>query len=78
MDVMLLAAQDPTLPDSKKMTVDEVLAQSVIFLIAGYETSSTTLGFVIAWPPMLTYRKNYRRRLTVFGMMKARCLLMRQ
>ena len=28
------------------MTVDEVLAQSVIFLIAGYETSSTTLGFV--------------------------------
>ena len=33
-------------PDSKKMTVDEVLAQSVIFLIAGYETSSTTLGFV--------------------------------
>lgn len=45
MDVMLLAAQDPTLPDSKKMTVDEVLAQSVIFLIAGYETSSTTLGF---------------------------------
>lgn len=46
MDVMLLAAQDPTLPDSKKMTVDEVLAQSVIFLIAGYETSSTTLGFV--------------------------------
>ena len=43
---MLLAAQDPTLPDSKKMTVDEVLAQSVIFLIAGYETSSTTLGFV--------------------------------
>lgn len=46
LDVMLLAAQDPTLPDSKKMTVDEVLAQSVIFLIAGYETSSTTLGFV--------------------------------
>lgn len=46
LDVMLLAAQDPTLPDSKKMTVDEVLAQSVIFLIAGYETTSTTLGFV--------------------------------
>lgn len=35
-----------SLPDSKKMTVDEVLAQSVIFLIAGYETSSATLGFV--------------------------------
>ena len=43
---MLLAVQDPTLPDSKKMTVDEVLVQSVIFLIAGYETNSTTLGFV--------------------------------
>ena len=41
-----MAAQDPTLPDSKKMTVSEVLAQSVIFLIAGYETSSNTLGFI--------------------------------
>lgn len=44
--MLLAAAQDPTMLDSKTMTVDEVLARSVIFLIAGYETSSTTLGFV--------------------------------
>ena len=42
----MLAAADPSLSDSKKMTVDEVLAQSIIFLIAGYETSSNALGFV--------------------------------
>ena len=43
---MLIAAQDETLPKTKRLTDAEVLAQSVVFLIAGYETSSTTLGFV--------------------------------
>lgn len=43
---MLMAAQDESLPESKRLSDAEVLAQSVIFLIAGYETSSNTLGFV--------------------------------
>ena len=42
---MLTAAQDQSLSDSKKLSDAEVLAQSVIFLIAGYETSSNTLSF---------------------------------
>ncbi|XP_068743044.1 cytochrome P450 3A8-like isoform X2 [Montipora capricornis] len=46
LDLMLIAAQDETLPKTKRLTDAEVLAQSVVFLIAGYETSSTTLGFV--------------------------------
>ena len=43
---MLMAARDESLPESKRLSDAEVLAQSVIFLIAGYETSSNTLGFV--------------------------------
>ncbi|XP_074613329.1 cytochrome P450 3A8-like [Acropora palmata] len=46
LDLMLMAAQDESLPKSKRLSDSEVLAQSVIFLIAGYETSSNTLGFV--------------------------------
>ena len=41
---MLAAADDPSLPDSKKLSDMEVIAQSLVFLIAGYETSSTTLS----------------------------------
>ena len=39
----MLAAQDP---DRKghKLTDTEVMAQNMIFLLAGYETSSVTLG----------------------------------
>lgn len=29
------------------LTMDEVTAQAIIFLIAGYETTATTLGFLI-------------------------------
>jgi len=43
---MLIAAQDESLPKSKRLSDSEMLAQSVIFLIAGYETRSNTLGFV--------------------------------
>ena len=41
---MLAASDDPSVPDAKKLSDMEVLAQSIIFLIAGYETSSTTLS----------------------------------
>jgi len=43
---MLKAASDESLSESKRMSEAEVLAQSMIFLFAGYETSSNTLGFV--------------------------------
>jgi len=42
---MLAASDDPSVPESKKLSDAEVLAQSFVFLVAGYETSSTTLGF---------------------------------
>ena len=41
---MLAASDDPNVPESKKLTDMEVIAQSFVFLIAGYETSSNTLG----------------------------------
>jgi len=44
LDVMLAASDDPNVPESKKLTDMEVIAQSFVFLIAGYETSSNTLG----------------------------------
>lgn len=40
----MLNATDPETSGSKKLSDDEVVAQSVIFLLAGYETSSTTLS----------------------------------
>ena len=43
---MLMAARDESLPESKRLSDADVLAQSVIFLVAGYETSSNTLGFI--------------------------------
>ena len=46
LDMMLKAAQDESLPETKRLSDVEVLAQSIIFLIAGYETSSGTLGFI--------------------------------
>ena len=46
LDLMLKAASDESLFKSKRMSEAEVVAQSMIFLLAGYETSSNTLGFV--------------------------------
>lgn len=46
LDLMLMAAQDENLPEAKRLSDSEVLAQSFLFLLAGYETSSNTLGFV--------------------------------
>ena len=43
---MLAASDDPSVPESKKLTDMEVIAQSIVFLAAGFETSSTTLSFV--------------------------------
>ena len=40
----MLNANNPDATDNKKLTDDEVVAQCVIFLLAGYETSSTTLS----------------------------------
>lgn len=44
LDLMLAASDDPSVPESKKLSDIEVIAQSFVFLIAGYETSSNTLG----------------------------------
>ena len=45
LDLMLAASDDPSsVPESKMLSDTEVLAQSIIFLAAGYETSSGTLS----------------------------------
>ena len=44
LDLMLAASDDPSVPESKKLSDMEVLAQSFVFLIAGYETTSNTLS----------------------------------
>ena len=40
---LMLNAEDPV-TDTKKLIEEEVLAQSVVFILAGYETTSTTLA----------------------------------
>ena len=46
LDLMLAASDDPSVPETKKLSDIEVIAQSLVFLAAGYETTSTTLSFV--------------------------------
>ena len=41
---MMLDAKEET--GGEKIDNEDIQAQSVVFLLAGYETSSTTLGFV--------------------------------
>ena len=43
---MLAASDDPSVPETKKLSDMEVIAQSLVFLAAGYETTSTTVSFV--------------------------------
>jgi cytochrome P450 family 3 subfamily A len=43
---LILNATNPDTNEEKKLTDDEVVAQCIIFLLAGYETSSTTLSMV--------------------------------
>lgn len=43
---MLAASDDPSVPESKKLSDAEVIAQSIVFLAAGFDTTSTTLSFV--------------------------------
>ena len=46
LDLILSAADDSSLPESKKLSDAEIIAQSFVFLAAGYETTSTTLSFM--------------------------------
>ena len=41
---LMLDAKDET--GGEKLDNDDIMAQTLVFLLAGYETSSTTLGFV--------------------------------
>jgi len=42
--MMLTNTDNEDLPEDKRLTEDEVIAQSLIFLVAGYETTSNTLA----------------------------------
>ena len=44
LDIMLAASDHPAVPDAKKLSDTEVIAQSFVFLAARYETSSATLS----------------------------------
>ena len=46
MQLMLSAHKETTAQGVSKMSDEEIVAQSVIFLLAGYETSSNTLSFI--------------------------------
>ncbi|KXJ25206.1 cytochrome P450 3A24 [Exaiptasia diaphana] len=41
---LMINATNPEEPDNHKLSDDDIIAQCVIFLLAGYETSSTTLA----------------------------------
>lgn len=41
---LMLDAKDET--GGEKIDYEDIIAQTLVFLIAGYETTSTTLGFV--------------------------------
>lgn len=42
----MLSSQDPDVPENKRLTDKEIVVQSLLFLLAGYETSSITLSMV--------------------------------
>ena len=47
LELMMTATDQTTVEGVSRLTDDEVVAQSVIFLLAGYETSSNTLSFTL-------------------------------
>ena len=47
LQLMMTANDETTVEGVSRLTDDEVVAQSVIFLLAGYETSSNTLAFTL-------------------------------
>ena len=44
---LMMIANDETTEGVSKLSDDEIVAQSIIFLLAGYETSSNTLAFTL-------------------------------
>ncbi|KAK3737393.1 hypothetical protein QZH41_019943 [Actinostola sp. cb2023] len=44
LDMMLANTENENLPEDKRLTEHEVIAQSLVFLLAGYETTSNTLA----------------------------------
>ena len=47
LELMMTANDETTVEGVSRLTDDEVVAQSVVFLLAGYETSSNTLSFTL-------------------------------
>ena len=47
LELMMNANDETTVEGFSRLTDDEIVAQSVIFLLAGYETSSNTLSFTL-------------------------------
>ena len=47
LELMMTATDETTVEGVSRLTDDEVVAQSLIFLFAGYETSSNTLSFTL-------------------------------
>jgi len=45
--LMMTANEETTVEGVSKLSDDEIVAQSIIFLLAGYETSSNTLSFIL-------------------------------
>ena len=45
--LMMTANEETTVEGVSKLSDDEIVAQSIIFLLAGYETSSNTLSFLL-------------------------------
>jgi len=44
--MMLTNTNNPDIPKEKRLTEDGVIAQSTVFLLAGYETTSNALALV--------------------------------
>jgi cytochrome P450 family 3 subfamily A len=46
LDMMLSNTQNQDLPENKKLSENEVIAQSFAFLVAGYDTTSNALALI--------------------------------